>query len=325
MFIVKNKWVFIGISIVLLLVSAFLIGTKGLKKGIDFTGGTEAVIAYKNYTADKGEKIDLEFIKNNIIEAGFSVKDVSLQKVDGEGTNFVTIRLAGVLSPSENMAFKNAWSFGGDENYKAEQISEVIIGPSVGKELTRKAVWSISLVALIVIAFIAISFSKVSHPVASWKYGVLAVLALLHDIFIASGMYAVLGEINGAEIDSLFVLALLTIMGVSISNTIVVFDRVRENLKYRRSNEPFDEVVGKSVKQTLLRSFNTSLSTILVLLALFLFGPISIRNFSLVMITGMVVGTFSSVFVAPSLLILVESWQNKKRNRKKNKKKFKKA
>lgn len=313
MFIIKNKWVFITISIILLSVSTFLIFTKGLKSGIDFTGGTEAVIAYKGYTAKPDGKIDLEFIKNNITNAGFSVKDVSLQKVDADGTNYVTIRLTGDISPDQKQSFENAWSFNNDEHYEAEQISETVIGPSVGKELTQKAIWSISLVTLVVVLFIAISFSKVSHPVASWKYGVLAVLALLHDIFIATGMYALLGEINGAEIDSLFVLALLTIMGISISNTIVVFDRVRENLKHKKSNEAFSQTVGKSINQTLLRSFNTSLAIILVLFALFLFGPISIRNFSLVLITGMIVGTFSSVLVAPSLLVLVEKWQGKRK------------
>lgn len=319
MFIIKNKWVFITTSIILLLASAFLIFTKGLRSGIDFTGGTEVVVAYKGFTSTSDGKIDIDFIKNNIANAGFSVKDVSLQKVDPDGTNYVTIRLTGDISPTEKQNFENAWSFNHDFHYEAEQISETVIGPSVGKELTRKAIWSISLVTLVVVLFIAISFAQVSVPVASWKYGVLAVSALLHDIFIATGMYALLGQINGAEIDSLFVLALLTIMGISISNTIVVFDRVRENLKFRKSNESFEGVVGKSLNQTLLRSFNTSLAIVLVLLALYFFGPISIRNFSLVLITGMVVGTFSSVFVAPSLLVLVESWQNK------NKKKHKKA
>lgn len=313
MFIIKNKWIFIGASIILLLISAYLIYAKGLKSGIDFTGGTEAVISYKGYTSTSDGKIDLDFIKNNISNAGFSVKDVSLQKVDTDGTNYVTIRLTGDISPSEKQAFENAWSFDRDAHYEAKQISETVIGPSVGKELTRKAIWSIALVTLVVILFIAISFNKVSHPVASWKYGVLAVFALLHDIFIATGMYALLGEINGAEIDSLFVLALLTIMGISISNTIVVFDRVRENLKNKKSNEGFQEVVGKSIKQTLLRSFNTSFAIILVLLALFFFGPISIRNFSLILVTGMIVGTFSSVFVAPSLLVLVEKLQKRKK------------
>lgn len=313
MFIIKNKWIFITISIILLSISAFLIFTKGLKSGIDFTGGTEAVVAYKGYTSTPDGKIDLDFIKNNMAKAGFSVKDVSLQKVDPDGTNYVNIRLTGDVAPTEKQAFENAWSFNHDAHYEAEQISETVIGPSVGKELTQKAIWSIALVTLVVVLFIAISFSQISHPVASWKYGVLAVLALLHDIFIATGMYALLGEINGAEIDSLFVLALLTIMGISISNTIVVFDRVRENLKNRKSHETFPEVVVKSINQTLLRSFNTSLAIILVLLALFFFGPISIRNFSLVLVTGMIVGTFSSVFVAPSLLVLVESWQKKRK------------
>lgn len=297
--------------------SAFLILTKGLRKGIDFTGGTEIVVSYNGFSANEDGSIKLDLIKENLEKNGFFVQDVSLQKREANGAYIVSIRLTGDTSASERTNLENAWSFNHDPHYEAKQISETVIGPSVGKELTRKAFWSISLVALVVILFIAISFSQASRPVASWKYGVLAVSALLHDIIIATGVYAILGDLKGAEVDSLFVLALLTIMGVSISNTIVVFDRVRENLKNKKSGETFSQVVGKSLNETLLRSFNTALAIILVLLALFLFGPVSIRNFSLVLITGMVVGTFSSVFVAPSLLVLVESFQNRDKKKKK--------
>lgn len=312
MFIIKNKWIFLTISAILVLGSLFLIGTKGIKKGIDFTGGTEAVIAYKGYTATESGEVNLDFIKNNLIQNGFSVKNISLAKTDESGAKYVSIKLTGDLDKEGRVNFENAWSFNHDPHYNATQVSENIIGPSIGKELTQKAVWSILFVTLIIILFVAFSFRQVSKPVSSWKYGFLTIATLIHDIAIPTGMYALLGETHGAEIDSLFVLALLTIMGISIADTIVVFDRIRENLKNRKSNEKFSEVVGKSLSETLLRSFNTSFAVILVLLALFFFGPASIHNFALTLIVGMIVGTYSSIFVASPLLVLVEKWQKKK-------------
>jgi preprotein translocase subunit SecF len=311
MFIIKNKWIFLGISALLVLSSLFLILTKGIKRGIDFTGGTDIVVAYKGYTSNSEGKIDLDFIKQNIINSDFAVKDISLQKVDLDGTNYVNIRLTGDVSEEKRGNFENAWSFNHDEHYEARQISENVIGPSIGKELTQKAIWSIIIVTIVIILFVAFSFREVSKPVSSWKYGLLTVTTLLHDIAIPTGLYAILGETHGAEIDSLFVIALLTIMGISISDTIVVFDRIRENLRNRKSNESFSEIVGHSLDQTLLRSFNTSFAVIIVLFALYLFGPISIHNFALTLIVGMSVGTYSSIFIASPLLVLVEKWQKK--------------
>ncbi len=311
MFIIKHKWIFLTISIILVAGSLLLVAIKGIKKGIDFTGGTEIVVAYKGYTSTKDSQIDLNYIKENIINNGFDVKSVSLQKVDTQGVNYVLIRLPGEVKEEERFNFENAWSFNHDKHYEASQISENVIGPSIGKELTRKAIWAIILVVIVIVIFIAFSFREVSKPVSSWKYGLLTVGTLIHDITIPLGMYAILGITHGAEIDSLFVLALLTIMGISMADTIVVFDRVRENLKNKKSNEAFYEVVGKSLNQTLLRSFNTSLAVLLVLFALYFFGPVSIRDFSLTLIVGMTFGTYSSIFIASPLLVLVEKWQKK--------------
>ncbi len=311
MFIIKNKWIFLTISAILVLTSLFLVFTKGIKKGIDFTGGTEVVIAYKGYTATEDGKIDLNFIKNNIVNSGFDVKNISLQKISEDGTNYVNIKLIGDIKQENRQDFENAWSFNKDAHYEASQISENIIGPSIGKELTKKTILSIILVSIVIIIFVAFSFRQISKPVSSWKYGFLTIVALIHDITIPLGMYAILGITHGAEIDTLFVLALLTIMGISMADTIVVFDRIRENLKNRKSHEIFSDIVGKSLNQTLLRSFNTSLAIILVLFSLYFFGPVSINNFTLTLIVGMIVGTYSSIFVASPLLVLVEKWQRK--------------
>ncbi len=311
MFIIKYKWIFLTISAVLVFGSIFLIYTKGIKRGIDFTGGTDVVINYSGYTSTQDGKIDLDFIKNNIINSGFRVKLIALKGINENGSADVEIKLVGDLPSEQRQVFENAWSFNHDEHFAAKQVSETIIGPSIGKELENKAIWSILIVTAVIILFVAFSFRHVSKPVSSWKYGLLTVATLLHDVAIPTGLYAILGEKYGAEVDSLFVIALLTIMGISISDTIVVFDRIRENLKNRKSNEMFSEVVGKSLSQTLLRSFNTSFAVIIVLATLFYFGPAATHSFSLTLIVGMLVGTYSSIFVASPLLVLVEKYQKK--------------
>ena len=311
MFIIKYKWIFLTISAVLVFGSIFLVITKGIKRGIDFTGGTDVVITYNGYTATADGKIDLDFIKNNIVDNGFRLKNISLKNMNEDGSVNVEIKLTGDLPGEKRAAFENAWSFNHDERYAAKQISETVIGPSIGKELEQKAIFSILIVTLVIMLFVAFSFRHVSKPVSSWKYGLLTIATLVHDVAIPTGLYAVLGETHGAEVDSLFVIALLTIMGISISDTIVVFDRIRENLRNRKSNERFDEVVGKSLSETLFRSFVTSISVVIVLVALFYFGPAATHDFSLTLIVGMLVGTYSSIFVASPLLVLVEKYQKK--------------
>jgi preprotein translocase subunit SecF len=311
MFIIKYKWVFLTISAILVFGSIFLISTKGIKRGIDFIGGTDVVITYNGYTSTADGKIDLDFIKNNITNSGFRVKDVSLKNMNQDGSANVEIKLVGDLPTEERQAFENAWSFNHDEHYAAKQVSETVIGPSIGKELEQKAIWSILIVTAVITMFVAFSFRHVSKPVSSWKYGLLTIATLVHDVAIPTGLYAILGAKYGAEVDSLFVIALLTIMGISISDTIVVFDRIRENLRNRKSNETFPEIVGHSLSQTLLRSFNTSFAVVIVLIALFYFGPAATHSFSLTLIVGMIVGTYSSIFVASPLLVLVEKYQKK--------------
>lgn len=312
MFIIKHRWIFLSTSIILIIVSLVLLFTKGLKQGIDFTGGTEVTIAYHGFSSTNDGKIDLEKIKNNILDSGFQVKNIILSKIDASSTNYVDITLVGDVKKEERSAFEAAWSFNQDPHYEAKQISENVIGPSMGKELTRKAFTSIIIVAIVIILFTTYAFRQVSHPVNSFKYGLLTVVALIHDLILILGVYVILGITHGAEINSLFVLALLTVMAISMSDTIVVFDRIRENLKIKKGGESFAETVGKSLDQTLLRSFNTSLAVILVLLSLFFFGPNSIHDFSLTLIVGMIAGTYSSIFIASPLLILA---QNLKKNK----------
>ena len=174
--------------------------------------------------------------------------------------------------------------------------------------MKSKAVKSIIIVLLFIVFYIAYAFRKISKPVASWKYGISAIVALTHDILIITGVFAVLGHFMRVEVDSLFVTALLTILGFSIHDTIVTFDRTRENL-FKNDDKPFEEIVNISVNQTIVRSLNTSVTTLFVLLAIYIFGGESIKNFVLALILGVIIGTYSSIFVASPLLVI---WNRKK-------------
>ena len=315
MWIIKYKYIFLSLSAILILGSLFLIFTKGIKKGIDFTGGTIINVTYNdNFDLNQPKKMfELNYLKNFIEQNNFPIKNISVIDTATSGMKTVRIELNGVLEENRRLDFEKAWSVNHDTYYSAKQISENTIGPSIGEELTQKAIWSVILVSILIILFITFAFRAVSQPVQSWKYGLITIVTLIHDVVVPTGVYAFLGEKYNYEIDSLFVIALLTILGISISDTIVVFDRIRENLKKKSHAEKFSETVGKSLNQTFVRSINTSLAVIIVLLALFYFGPLATRGMSIILITGMLVGTYSSIFVASPLLVLVEKFGQKKR------------
>ena len=181
----------------------------------------------------------------------------------------------------------------------------------IGKELRQKAVYAMALVIALIIAYIAWSFRKVSKPIASWKYGVIAVVALIHDVGITFGVFAVLGKVMGIEVDLPFIAAALTVLGYSVNDTIVVFDRIRENLA-RQGSGHFEERIEESIIQTFVRSINTSFTTLLTLLALFFFGGESIKWFVLALLVGIGVGTYSSIFIASPLLVSWERFTHKR-------------
>ncbi|MEK7123650.1 MAG: protein translocase subunit SecF, partial [Patescibacteria group bacterium] len=191
-----------------------------------------------------------------------------------------------------------------NEKWQMEEKRFESIGPTIGAELKRKAIFAIILAAALIILYIAWAFRKVSWPVSSWKYGVCAILALIHDVTIPTGVFSLLGHYRGVEVDGLFITALLTILGFSVHDTIVVFDRVRENLK-NAPKERFEDTVSASVNQTIGRSINTSLTVLLVLSAIYFFGGETIKNFALALILGVSAGTYSSIFIASPLLV---SW-----------------
>jgi len=307
MFIIKYKKIFIGISTVLVALSLFSLFVFGLNIGIDFKGGALTEVVYK---VSRPAQIDL----NKSLEA-LNLGAILLQPI-GELGYIVKTR---DLNDSEHALLLKTLSQ--DDKNSLTEMSFNSIGPSVGRELTRKAILAIILISVAIICFIAFAFRKVSHlsamgnhGVASWKYGIIAIVSLLHDVIIPVGLFVILSHYFGAEADTLFVVAILTILGLSVSDTIVIFDRIRENLRNQANVNKinFSETVGKSLEQSFVRSICTSLTVILVLLALFFFGPVSTRYFALMLTAGMFFGTYSSIFLASPLLVLVQERQKKK-------------
>ncbi len=268
----------------------------GLKPGIDLTGGSLLQVSYS------GERPTFEQISATGREA--NIGDVRVQPTGETGY----ILRARDLSTEEKTTLES--SLGALGTMHEDQFDSV--GPTIGQELLHKGLIALALVALCIVLFIAFALRKVSKPVSSWKYGLVAILTLMHDILIPVGLFAYLGHATGAEVDSLFIVALLTLLGVSINNTIVVFDRIRENLRLNHEHgkkEHFETTVGHSVMQTLARSFNTSLTVVIVLFALYLVGPGSTQDFALTLIVGIVAGTYSSIFLATPLLVWIEARQ----------------
>jgi len=293
MFIIKNKKIFVIISVFLVSLSVIFIIFFGLNFGIDFKGGSLLEVEYTNSRPE--QKIIEDTIKP------LSIGEILVQPM---GENGYSIKTRDITEQERGLVMQ---SLGSD----AVEKSFTSIGPSVGAELVRKSIISFILVALGIIFWIAFSFRKVSKPVSSWKYGFIAIIALIHDITISTGVFAFLGYLTGAEVDTLFVVAILTILGLSVSDTIVVFDRIRENIRVGHF-KTFEETVGKSIGQVYIRSIATSSTVIIVLLALVFFGPTSTRIFAIMLTAGMFFGTYSSIFLASPLLVFVESWQKKK-------------
>ncbi len=295
MFIVRNRKIFFGISVALILASTFCWFYFKPSFGVDFVGGSILEVSYQNG-------------RPSLSEAHQSLSDLSLGnyslRPSGED-NFVLRTTE--ISEEEKAGILSALSFSGQKELSEERFNT--IGPVVGESLKRKSIWAVGTVFLGIVLFITFAFRKVSEPVSSWKYGLSTIIALAHDVIIPTGAYIIFGRFFLAEIDLLFVTALLAILGYSVHDSIVVFDRVRENLKNNQESnarEPFEETVGKSLMQTMGRSINTSLTLILVLVALFVLGSESVRSFTFLLIAGVVVGTYSSIFVGSPLLVTLE-------------------
>lgn len=283
----QKIWFFISLGLVAISL-AFIIAW-GLRLGIDFTGGSLLQVQFNR-------DITSEEIQN-ILE------DQEGVQIQTAGDRVFVLRMKPLSNDERKSLLKKL---------DAEEQSFESIGPTIGKELRRKAVISIILVLAVIIFYIAYTFRKVSAgPVPAWFYGVSAVLALMHDLVITIGVFSVLGKFLGIEVDSLFVTALLTVLGFSVHDTIVVYDRIRENLRLASSHDSFEHIVNRAINQTLTRSLNTSLTTLFVLTALFIFGGASIRYFVLALIVGITAGTYSSIFIASPLLLFYRKFRKK--------------
>jgi preprotein translocase subunit SecF len=271
----------------------------GFKPGIDLVGGSLLQIVYPE------GRPEAEVVREAVETLGLG--EVRVQPTDTAG---YILRQRDLTNDERNSLLAKLGTLG---RVKEQQFTSV--GPSLGHELLTKAWIAIALIVVSIILFIAFAFRHVSKPVQSWKYGIVAIITLLHDILIPLGLFAFLGYLVGAEVDSLFIVALLTILGISINDTIVVFDRIRENLRLNeeaRRHEAFENTVGHSIIQTITRSINTSVTVIIVLLALYFLGPEATKNFALTLIVGMIAGTYSSIFLASPLLVVWERWSGRK-------------
>jgi len=304
MFIIKNRKFFYIFSAILILASIISLSVWKLELGIDFKGGSVIEVRYTD------SKPDINLIQNNISTLAKTI-DLGAYTLQSVGDTDYSIK-SRLVSDTERQQIQDAFSNGGIIKMDLKRVSS--IGPLIGKEAAQKAIISIILVILCIVLFITFAFRKVSLPVKSWKYGLMAIVALAHDVIIPAGVFSILGHYLGYEVDTLFVTALLVILGFSIHDTIVVYDRIRENLSHSnrdKDRKSFEIIVGESVSQTFVRSVNTSMSTILALVVLYFLGPEATKHFSLALIIGVAVGTYSSIFIASALLVTIEKWQKK--------------
>ena len=300
MIIVTYRKTFFAITAAITLVALAAIFIFGLKLGTDFTGGTLIEARYE------GNRPTVEALTQSLEGIGLHGSSVR------EAQNNQFIIRAPNLSNEQREKMQSALSIG-DSKATIESLTEV--GPTIGNELRTKAGTSLGFVLLAILLFIAFAFRKVSKPISSWVYGLIALVTLMHDVIVPLGFFAVLGHYFGAQVDTLFVTAILTILGYSVHDTIVVFDRTRENLHINHETgkkEDFAVTAGRSLNQAFVRSVNTSVTVLISLGVLFFIGPVSTQDFALTLIVGIVAGTYSSIALATPLLVSVAKWQEKR-------------
>ncbi len=292
---IKTRYWWFALSGAMIVGSLLAVATLGLNQSIDFTGGSLMELKFEG---DMPATLD---VARDLTDAGF--KAVTVQS---SGADEAIVRLES-LDETRHQEALAALS----KSFKVQELRFDSIGPVVGKELKNSAFTGVAVTLLLIGLYIAWAFRKVSQPVAAWKYGALTVLAAAHDVIVPLGVFAVLGRFYGWEVGTAFVAAILTILGYSISDTVVVFDRTRENLQHQTAGESFADVVEKSIQQTFVRSVNTSVTTLLALLAILVFGGDSTRPFALALFVGILVGTYSSIFIASPLLV---EWELRSKN-----------
>lgn len=307
--IIQKRTLWLSASFAMFVVAIAAIALWGFKLGIDFTGGSYQEL---RFNAIRPSVVEVQDTLN-----GKEVGGLGSLVIQPMGEQEMALRFQDsneekhqqVLDALNKLALTKLPKGEKAPEKLIEEIRFDSVGPSIGQELRQKSVSSITWVLVAIVIYISYSFRRVSKPIASWKYGLTATIALAHDAIITLGIFSWLGHYYGMEINTPFVAAILTVMGYSVHDTIVVFDRTRENLP--KSNEDFAGTVNMSLNQTLGRSLSTSITALLTLVAITIFGGDSIRPFALALTIGITIGTYSSIFVASPLLVVWEKWQNK--------------
>ena len=286
----KKYWYFL-FSLIVIIPGIISLVLFGLNLSVEFTGGSNLTFAFpNNVSSSQAKQISGIFTQNKIKIQGITTSGnqvlIKSQHVDEEHDLLITKQIKSSLGNFQQQSYET-------------------IGPTIGAETLRNAIYALIVASILIVLYITWSFRSVPKPTSSLRFGVCAIIALVHDILVLLGLFSIFGHFLGVEVDSLFVTAVLTVIGFSVHDTIVVFDRIRENLK-RVGGDNFSEVVNDSILQTLDRSLNTSLTVILVLIAMLIFGGESIRWFVIALLIGITSGTYSSIFNASPLLVV---WQ----------------
>lgn len=284
--IIKYRSLWYLISTVLIGASIVFVAVFGLKQGIDFAGGSLLVVRYG------GERPTPVVVEKDV--ASLNLGGIVIQPV---GDTDMSFRLKDMDEETHQKFLQQLK----DKYGSVTELRFDSIGPVIGQELKSKSIFALVIVFVAIMIYIAFAFRKVAVPIASWKYGFITALTAFHDVIVPIGLFALLGKLHGLEVGTSFVAAILTVMGFSIHDTIVVLDRVRENLQ--RTSGVFETIVNTSLNQTIVRSINTTVATLLALVAVYLFGGASVRDFSLALIVGIAVGAYSSIFIAAPLLV----------------------
>lgn len=300
--LVGKRYVWFAISLLVIVPGLFFLVWQGLRTGIDFSGGTLWEYAIPNRT----ETIPTAELRDLYRQQGEEA-NVQVSTPDAEGNVIAIVRTPQAVQ-AEDEARQRIVSAVQAQYPGAELTRFESVGATVSRESTQQAVLAVLAASLAILGYLTFAFRKAPNPV---RYGVCAIIAMLHDVLLVLGVASILGYFIGLEVDALFLTAVLTVISFSVHDTIVVFDRVRENLAQRRTDQGFEEIVNLSIVQTLTRSINTQLTTLLTLLALLLFGGPTIFNFVLILTIGLLSGTYSSIFNAAQLLVVWENgWNN---------------
>lgn len=294
---IKYRKIFFFLSGIIIIASIYILAVFGLNQGIDFTGGSIMELEYEK-----------ERPESNQITNALEKLDLGRVLVQPTGDKGVILRMRDIDEEMHQEVLSAL-----KKKREVEERRFESIGPVIGRELKEKTRIVVVLALLSMIIYIAVAFSKVKKPINSWVYGVISVFALFHDALIPLAVFSVLGHLYGVEISIPVITAFLAVLGYSINNTVVVFDRIRENLIKKKGL--FEEIVKESIKQTFVRQINTSLTTLFVAFSIFFFGGETLKYFSLVLILGILAGTYSSIFLAGPLLV---SWNKMLDRRRQN-------